>query len=337
MTGVRIIAPDKDKRVFQMGGLESAITIGPGEVIDVDSEDAFSGRLTSVDGHPREVAPFPQVNPLTGPIEVRGARTGDVIAIHLLSLTPTRTWGVSTVSPNFGALSGTALSPNLQIPAEERVWIWTVEPDTATVSSPTPEGRTLRVPLRPFLGTLGIAPAHGEVRTSVVPDSYGGNLDIPALEAGATLFLRVNVPGAQICLGDGHYAQGDGEFTGTAVEGAMRTRLTTELLPPDELSDWPRIETDSELIAVGCGRPLEEAFKVAVHSLSKWVAQRSDLPLVEAYQLVSQACTARIGNLVNPTYTVTVAISKTLVGKLDTNGSTHERLRAARSIEWPTR
>ena len=322
------IRPTGGRGVFQIGGLEATSHIAAGEIVWIESEDAFSGKLDSVDGRPREVAPFPEVNPLTGPIAVTGAQPGDVLAIHLADVVPTRSWGVSTLSPNFGTLSGTKYSPNIQPETDERVWIWSIDEEAGTVSTPTSVGHDLRVPLRPFLGTVAVAPAHDEVRTSVVPDAFGGNLDLPVLGPGATLYLRVNVPGALLYVGDGHYAQGDGEFSGTAVEGAVRTTVVTEVLPPDDLSAWPRIETDEQLIAVGCGRPLEEACRVAVHSLTRWVADLSGLPVADAYQLVSQACEARIGNLVNPAYTVTVGIAKSLVPGFSPEASAHHRLRA---------
>lgn len=326
-TGPISIGHDPAEPLFHFGSAPARVEIAPGEVIDVETEDAFSGRLDSADGRPREVAPFPQVNPLTGPIAITGAEPGKILAVHLLDVQPVRDWGISTVSPDFGALSGTAAAPNIQLPVAERVWRWTVDRETGTVSTPTPAGPDLRVPLRPFLGTVGVSPAHGEVRNSVVPGAFGGNLDLPVLGARATLYLQVNVPGAQLHLGDGHLAQGDGEFAGTAVEAAMRTRLTTDLLADDGLGGTPRIETDSQFIAVGYGRPLEDAARVAVHALSRWVAAVSGLPIADAYQLVSQACESRIGNLVNPAYTVTVGIAKTLVPGYRPGSTAHDRLR----------
>ena len=148
--------------------------------VSVFTEDCFSGRLTSVEGKPREVAPFPRVNPLTGPIAVEGVGAGDILAIHLISLTPARDWGVATVSPHFGALSGTRNNPNLQPPQTETVWIWRVNRDAGLLTTMA-AGREIRAPLRPFHGSLGVAPPHGEIRSSVVPDVFGGNLDIPDL------------------------------------------------------------------------------------------------------------------------------------------------------------
>ncbi|MFI9492202.1 MULTISPECIES: acetamidase/formamidase family protein [Streptomyces] len=326
------VEPGPEDYTFTVGGRPAYVTVPLWEEFEVFTEDCFSGRITAVTDRPREVAPFPRVNPLTGPVELSGVRAGDVVAVHLAAVEPARTWGVSTLSPGFGALSGTRGSPNLQPETRERVWIWRTDPESGTVATTTEDGRPLQVPLRPFHGTVAVAPAHGEVRTSTVPDAYGGNLDIPAVAAGATLYLKANTDGALLSIGDGHYAQGDGEFAGTAVEGAMRTRLRAGVLdaahPDAEGFDWPRLETDDEIIAVGCGRPLEEAVRVALHTLVLWVASACGLPRDDAYQLVSQGCVTRLGNLVNPSYTVTVALSKALLpGAPRLMSGLHDRLR----------
>jgi amidase len=222
-----ILHPSASEFSFSYRDGEPAIRIKPGQVLEVFTEDAFSGKLTSVDGKPREVAPFPRVNPLTGPIGVEGALPGDILAIHFLSVRPARQWGVSTVSPNFGLLSGTRLNPNLQPECEERVWLWSVDEARSMLRAATRDRAFLEVPLRPFHGSVGVAPPHGEVRNSVVPDTFGGNLDLPDLQAGATLYLRVNVPEAKLWIGDGQFAHGDGEIAGT--NALMRTRLSSPI------------------------------------------------------------------------------------------------------------
>ena len=296
--------------VFLFGAGEPRIFAKPRQPIRVFTEDCFSGRLTSSDGKPREVAPFPRVNPLTGPIAVEGARRGDVLAIHLKHLRPARNWGVATVSPNFGALSGTRLNPNLQPELDEKVWIWHVDEPAGLVTTTTGNGQQLRAPLRPFHGTLGVAPPHGEIRSSVVPDVFGGNLDLPDLRAGATLYLRCNVDGALVYVGDGHLAQGDGELAGTAVEGALETDLVFDICGPADDIEWPRLETDDTLAVIGCARPLEDAVRIAAAGLVRWVTALTGLQLDDAHQLVSQTCRLRIGNLVNPLYTVAATIEK---------------------------
>ena len=145
------------------------------------------------------------------------------------------------------------------------------------MSADTRSGRRLSVPYRPFHGTLGVAPAHGEVRLGLAPGDFGGNLDIPELTAGATLYLRANRDGGHLYIGDGHYAQGDGEIAGTAIEGAFRTTLTVERAAADDSFDWPRLETATMLGVIGCGRPVDDALRIAAAGLVKWVGpQRLD-------------------------------------------------------------
>jgi amidase len=316
--------------VFHYGAGAPLARVALGERISVFTEDCFSGKLVSVDGKPREVAPFPRVNPLTGPIAIRGIRAGDILAIHLASLEPARDWGVSTISPNFGALSGTRSNPNLQPEQAEKVWIWRVDRAEGIVVTRTTDGREIRALLRPFHGSLGVAPAHGEIRASVVPDAFGGNLDIPDLRAGATLYLNAHVDEAMAYIGDGHFAQGDGELAGTAVEGALRTELIFENCGTGDDIHWPRLETDAEIAVIGCARPLEDSARIASHALVHWVSGICGLALADAHQLVSQNCRLRIGNLVNPLYTIAAFIDKKwLPDAPQIFAGAHDALRAA--------
>ncbi len=123
-----------------------------------------------------------------------------------------------------------------------------------------------------MLGTVGVAPAGGEVRSSLVPDRFGGNMDSPQMRAGSTVFLGVNVEGAMFSVGDGHYRQGEGEACGTAVEGAMTTTLIVELVKGGAPA-WPRVEDDGHLMAIGSSRPLEDSWRIGNAELVHWVGE----------------------------------------------------------------
>ncbi len=319
---------DSDTYVFHFGGHAPRASVARRQAFTVFTEDCFGGRLTSTDGKPREVAPFPRVNPLTGPFAIEGIAPGDIVAVHLRALVAARDWGVATVSPDFGLLSGTRLAPNLQAPQDEHVWIWRFSADGRTLTTSTSDGRAvLSAPYRPFHGTLGVAPAHGEVRLGVVPGDFGGNFDIPDLTAGATLYLRANVAGGQLYIGDGHYAQGDGEIAGTAIEGAFNTTLVVDRAAGDAAFDWPRLETDTHIGVIGSSRPADDAARIAVNGLIHWVALETGLALADALQLVSQICTLRVGNLVNPVFSVLALFPKSALNAPVMSG-THARLRA---------
>ena len=296
--------------VFHFGGHTDRLTAQLGKPFTVFTEDAFGGRIHSIDAKPRELAPYPWINPLTGPIFIDDVRAGDILAVHFLELQPTRDWGVATTSSNFGLLSGTRVTPNIQAEHDERVWIWKFDSDRRSLTTTASNGATLIAPFRPFHGTVGVAPAHGEVRLSVVPGEFGGNLDLPDIGPGATLYLRTNVDGGHLYVGDGHYSQGDGEITGTGIEGAFNSTMVFGRLPYQNNFDWPRLENDSHIGVIGCARPLDDAVRIATNGLVHWVSSLTNMGILDAYQLVSQACTLRVGNVVNPAFTVLCLIPK---------------------------
>src|ERR671910_227883 len=183
----------------------------------------------------------------------------------------------------------------------------------------------------PFFGgmtsTDRVAPAGGEVRSSLVPDRFGGNMDTPQMRAGSTVFLGVNVKGAMFSIGDGHYRQGEGEACGTAVEGAMTTTLIVELIKGGA-PVWPRIEDDNHWMTVGSSRPMEDSWRIANAELVHWVSQLHGLHTMDAYQLCSQIAQVPIANVVDANYSVVVKAAKALLPAADAFGGMHADLRA---------
>src|SRR5262249_48709228 len=153
-----------------------------------------------------QVCEFPYLNPQTGPFYVEGAEVGDTLAVHFISIEPARDWGASTTVPFFGALSATHATALLHDPLPELVWL------RASAAGRGDLGGAL--PMNPMHGTVGVAPANLEVRSALVPEAFGGNMDTPEMRAGVTCYLGVNVPGALFSLGDGHARQGEGETCG---------------------------------------------------------------------------------------------------------------------------
>lgn len=316
---------------FTFGGREPVGELMPGDRLHVRTLDCFGGAVTSVHDLPSKVCRFPYLNPVTGPFHIIGAKPGDTLAVHIVSLTPAAPYGWSSTFPHFGALTSTARNPTLQPPLDERVWCYPIDLDAGTVryAARTSDHR-VDLPLEPMLGTVGVAPAAGEVRMSIVPDTHGGNLDTPLLRAGTTLYLGVNEPGAMLSLGDGHARQGDGEASGVAVEVAMDVVLTVDVIP-GRYTPLPRLETDDELMAIGLGRPLEDAYRVGQHDLVHQVAAVTGLGLLDAYQLVSQAGTARVGNVVDANYTMVAGIAKRYLGGASYYSTVHASLRTSTS------
>jgi acetamidase/formamidase len=177
-----------------------------------------------------------------------------------------------------------------------------------------------------MLGTVGVAPAGGEARSSLVPDRFGGNMDTPQMRPGATCFLGVNVEGALFSIGDGHYRQGEGEACGTAVEGAMTTTLIVELIK-GRPTPWPRIEDDTHWMSIGSSRPLEDAWRIGMTDLVAWFGELYGLSAMDAYQLLSQVTEAPLANVVDANYSAVLKARKALLPAATAYDGLHADLR----------
>jgi acetamidase/formamidase len=320
--------PTPDQLAYTFGGVAPIMRVEPGTVLSLWTQDCFGGRVTGVGDVPSLLmADAPGGNPQTGPFFVEGAQPGDTLVLHLVDLTPARDWGVSTIAPGFGGLVSTTAQPGLQAPLPERVWRYAYDRAAHTVTFEARESEfSLALPADPMLGTVGVAPALGEVRTTLVPDRFGGNMDTPEMRRGATAYLRVNVEGALFSIGDGHYRQGEGESCGSAVEGAMDVTLVVELVKGGG-PEWPRIETDTHLVSVGSGRPLDAAWRCSQVDMVQWLAELHRLETLDAYQLLSQVSQAPLANVVDPNFSVVAKVDKRLLPDSAAYGGIHAELR----------
>jgi acetamidase/formamidase len=302
--------PKHDQLVYTFGGAEPRQRIKPGTRIITWTEDCFDGSLkTASDLMSKNTVPGHD-NPQTGPFFVEGAEVGDTLAVHILSLEPARSYAISAFSPGFGALVGNDQTAMLGPELSEATWRYDVDAGRKVARTTSADGKfSWEVPLAPFLGCLGVAPADREVRSTIVPGNFGGNMDCPEVRAGNTVYFSVNVPGGLISFGDGHYAMGDGEIMGGAIEGAMNVDLVIDLIKGVK-TPIPRIENEHEVMFVGSGRPLEDAARVAFKAMIGWVRKESGLSELDAYQFVSQNAKAPIVQLVDPEYTVLVKLAK---------------------------
>ncbi|MFF5076100.1 acetamidase/formamidase family protein [Actinoplanes sp. NPDC000266] len=323
--------PTPDQLSYTFGGREPLLTVAPGTAVELYTEDCFGGRVQSVDDLPSVVCEFPYLNPVTGPIFVEGAEPGDTLAVHFVSITPARDWAVSSTFPHFGALTGTHTTATLHPPLDEVVWRYDVDAEAGTVTYHARRGDySVSLPLDPMHGTAGVAPAAFESRMTIVPDVHGGNMDTPELRAGVTAYFGVNVPGALFALGDGHCRQGDGEVCGTGVEAAMNTTVILDLVK-GVATPTPRFETDDALMSAGSARPLEDAYRMSQHDLVTWTAEMTGLDVLDAYQLISQAGQAPVGNVCDPNYTMLAKVDKRYLNHPTAYDGIHARLRSLRS------
>lgn len=327
MTSVEF-RPTADQWAYTFGGVPPAMRITPGTVMTLWTQDCFGGRVTNVDDVPTLLmSDAPGSNPQTGPFFVEGAEPGDTLAIHLVDLTPARDWGVSTTMPFFGGLTSTLAEPGLQLPLEERVWVYHYDSVADTVAFEARRSEfSVGLPANPMLGTVGVAPALREVRTTMVPDYFGGNMDTPEMRQGVTAYLRVNVEGALFSIGDGHYRQGEGESCGSAVEGAMNVTLIVDLVKGGGAA-WPRIESDTHLMSIGSGRPLDSAWRCSQVDMVAWLVELYGLETLDAYQLLSQLSEAPLANVVDPNFSVVAKVDKRLMPQASAYGGVHAALR----------
>jgi acetamidase/formamidase len=320
--------PSPEDLSYTFGGRSAVGKVRPGTILELYTEDCFGGRVRTVDDLPSQVCEFPYLNPVTGPFHVEGAEPGDTLALHFVKITPARDWAVSTTFPHFGALTSTHTTATLQPPLEERVWRYDIDLDAGVaVYHARNSDFSVALPLDPMHGTVGVAPAANEARMTITPDAHGGNMDTPELRAGVTVYLGVNVEGGMFSIGDGHGLQGHGEVCGTAVESAMNTVVAVELIK-GVATPWPRLEDDLHLMSTGSARPLEDAYRISQHDLVTWTSELTGLDTLDAYQLVSQAGQAPVGNVCDTNYTMVAKLPKAYLGRPAAYDSAHARLRA---------
>jgi acetamidase/formamidase len=198
------------------------------------------------------------------------------------------------------------LNPDLP----ERIWFYDIDKkaNTATFKA-NDSGFSVAIPMHPFLGCLGVAPAAGEARMSITPGEWGGNLDSPQVSVGHTVYLPVNVPGALLYFGDGHAAQGEGEVAGTGIEVPFKVRLSVDVIKGQTIK-WPRFENDRSLMAVGAYRPVDDALRIAFRELIAWIHKDYGLSELDAYELLSKVARVDLNEMVDPNYVVVAVIDK---------------------------
>ncbi len=299
--------PRPEELKYTFGPAEPVLRVKPGDWIETWTESALGDTLNQPgDTLPDDFRP----NPNTGPFYIEGAEPGDTLVVHIIKVEPAKDFAVGIAGPGFGGLTGTRYTPMLGAPIPERTWFYRIDKQRRTVEfSALDSDFKVELPLRPFLGCLGVAPAADEARSTIVPGFFGGNMDTPEVRAGTTVYLPVNVPGALLYLGDGHAAQGEGEIAGTAAEAAMNVVFRVDLIKGQTIAT-PRLEDDTYLMAAGSTRPLEDAMRVASRELIDWLVADYGLSEMDAYELLSVAMESNISQIVDPNYTVLVKIKK---------------------------
>jgi len=280
------------------------LSVKPGDRIVVDTRDAFEGKVKTEQDLPSKVLTMPFVNPQNGPIMVEGAEPGDVVAVYIESMAPRgpNPRGTCAMIPQFGALSGTAFTALLAESLPEIVRKIDVDEGGVYWS------KRVTLPYKPHIGTLSCSPQIDSIN-SLTPDQHGGNMDLPDMGPGSITYLPVRTAGARVFIGDAHACQGDGEVCGVAVEFQSTTTIQVDLIKHWAI-EWPRLETEEMIMAIGSARPLEDATRIAYKELVLWMAAEFGYDKWDAYMMLSQCGKVRLGNFVDPKYTVGAGIIK---------------------------
>jgi amidase len=285
----------------------SVAHLHPGNILEANSLDCFGNAIKKPGD---TLALVKGDNPLTGPFFIDGAEPGDTLIVHILDLQVDGDQGLGALGPGFGALNATNYTPMLHPPLPEKIWFYPIDHSGKTATFQAIDSSyKVKIPLHPFLGCIGVAPAGGEARSSIVPAEFGGNMDAPEASAGNTLYLPVNVSGALLYFGDGHAAMGDGEIAGSAIEVPMRTRLQVDVVKGKRTA-WPRFENDREIMAAGIYRPVDDALRIAFTELVGWIHADYGLSELDAYELLSKVGRIHLTEMVDPNYVVVASIEK---------------------------
>jgi acetamidase/formamidase len=273
---------------------QPVLTIDSGDTVIFECRDAFNQVIQKPEDLPVDFD-METINPATGPIYIKGAEPGDTLEVHILDVSVAEQ-GSCCIIPDFGYLAP-------EFP----------EPWTRIV--PIKEGKAIfsdkvQIPIDPFPGTIIVAPAEGSHGT-LIPKEYGGNMDSRACTAGTIVYLPVFVEGALFGVGDVHAVQGDGEVCGTAVE--IDADVTIKLVVnKNKKIERPHYETDEHYMTTAWGETTDDACKIALRDMIKWIEEEKGLTREEAYALCSCVVDMRISQLVDITPGVRAVIPKSI-------------------------
>src|SRR5436305_1061387 len=278
-----------------------------GDILETNTVDCF-GNAVRKPGDTLSMAPGD--NPLSGPFYIEGAEPGDTLAVKILEIKVDGNQGVGALAPGFGAINSTSYTPMLNPAIKEKIWFYPIDHATNTATFKALDSNfSVKIPLHPFFGCIGVAPAGGEARSSIVPAEFGGNMDSPEASVGNTVFFPVNVPGALLYMGDGHAAMGDGEIAGTAIEVPLRARIQVSVIKGKKIN-WPRFENEDAIMTVGAYRPLDDCLRIAFTELVAWIHHDYGLSELDSYELLSKVARIHLNEMVDPNYVIVASIEK---------------------------
>ena len=297
------LAADRTHNKFS-AAIEPVLRVQPGAIIEAFTKEATDGQIT-----PESTVEdlmnleFDPIHPLTGPVYVEGAEPGDVLAVTLHEV-EVGDWGWTAHLPGFGFLADQFEQPYLKIYRFEE----------GAASAEFAPG--IEIPLRPFPGVVGVAPATEEMLSTIPPRANGGNLDDRDIVAGTTIYFPIFIEGALFSIGDSHAAQGDGEVVGTAIEAPMRFVYELNVIEDGRSLPSPQYENDTYYAVTGLGETIDEAARQATVAMIDYLVEVHGLERIEAYALASLAGHLKISEVVDvPNMLVTMRIDKAVLGR----------------------
>lgn len=283
--------------------IEPLLKVEPGAVIEVATEEASDQQLSPESTvEDIENLSFDPIHPLTGPVYVEGAEPGDVLKVKLHRV-ELGSWGWTGIIPGFGFLADEFNEPYL------KTFEFDKNSQTAAFSD------SIDIPLEPFPGVMGVAPATDSMLSTVPPRANGGNMDDPHMTEGTTVYFPVFVEGALFSIGDAHAAQGLGEVCGTAIEAPMRIVYEIDVIKDSRDIQEPQYETDEYYAVTGFGKTIDKAAKKATRYMIDYLAKEHGMDRNDAYALASLAGDLKIAEVVDiPHMLVTMHMSKEVLG-----------------------
>jgi acetamidase/formamidase len=319
------------------------VEVNSGDIIEIEAVTHHAGDAPDLlmddgiraiwDGIP-EAARGPGVHLLTGPIAVRGAKPGDTLIVRILDMWPrlpygsncAANWGllydefgkeritiyelIDATDGRFGAIAEPAFAYDFSTRALYDI------PGVVTPPDPPnrqPFSRTVQVPVRPHFGVMGVAPEQPGRHSSIPPGVFGGNVDNWRIGANATMCYPVFVEGAMLYVGDPHFAQGDGEICGTAIEASLTARIQVWIEPTLRVTS-PLLETVDAWFTHGFGSGLDEAMRMAAKQMLWLMQTHLQLSADDAYSLASVAMDLGVTQVVDSTLGCHAGISRAVFG-----------------------
>ena len=296
-------------------GSTPVLTIASGDTVEIECVSVGNAaKLEAAGAMPADIKPAiralekqvkdrgPGGHPLTGPVFIEGAQPGDVLEVRIRRIEMTEPYAFNSFGPKSGFLKEDfPYSKTRIIPLDQKRGVAVF-------------GKGIEIPLRPFFGSMGVAPPEsmGKIN-SAPPGIHAGNMDNRDLVAGTTLFIPVHVKGALFQVGDGHAGQGNGEVDITAMETSL-TGTFQFIVRKDMHLTWPRAETPTQYIAIGINEDLTEAARLATREMIDFLVKEKGLTRDDAYALISVAGDLNVTQVVDGTKGVHVTLAKSLFG-----------------------